>query len=272
MEGLKIDFYKPKSTLLQKYMEGYYFIDDHQHTGTIKYLTFPNNFAILSVNHNSDIILSENRITITPSTENKVVADLVFRYNNPIEVIFEKPIHELTIYFKPLGLNHFVHDLEDVFAKKKNIIDYSPFEDFKQTMVEILTTVDRDRQIELLENYWLSKIKSKDLSLLAEIITDIEHDLKIEDIAIKHRLSRQYINKLLGRNIGKTPSEYRKIHRFRNALIDKSQRKSLSDLSHSNFFFDQSHFIKDFKELTHITPRDFFKNVDTNKENIWLFI
>ncbi|WP_153393580.1 helix-turn-helix domain-containing protein [Chryseobacterium vaccae] len=269
---MKVNFYKPKNSILKNYIEGYYFMAGNQDSNPIQYLTFPNNFCILSTTYNSDTILEENRIMVTPSTQNKVWTDLVFRYNYPIEVFCEQPINEITLYFKPLGLNHFVSDLEKIFAQRKNLTSYTPFPDFKDTMKQILTNPNREQQIELLENYWISKFQLKDLSLMEQILSDIEKDMKIEEIAEKYNLSRQYINKLFIKNIGKTSSEYRKIHRFRNTLINRKKSKNLTDLSYGNLFFDQSHFIKDFKELTRIKPSTFFKNVDTSKENIWLFI
>lgn len=268
---MNVKFYKPKNSILKKFIEGYYFIANNDISTPLKYLTFPNNFCILSVNHNSDIILEENRIIIKPSTQNKVLADLVFRYNYPIEVYYEGPINEITIYFKPLGLNYFMNDL-DFFAKRENIVDYNPFSDFKSKMKQIFHNKNQEQQIELLEDYWLSKFVMKDFTLMENILLDIEKDFKIEDIAKKYNLSRQYINKLCVKNIGKTLSEYRKICRFRNALLNQKKSKNLTGLSHENLFFDQSHFIKDFKELTTIKPSTFFKNVDTSKENIWLYV
>lgn len=268
---MKLDFYTPKSDILKKYIEGYYFITKDQNLDTIKYLTFPNNYCILSVSCNSKVVFEENRIMISPSSQNKTTANLVFRYNYPIEINYEKPIDEITIYFKPLGLNYFVNTL-NVFSNKINIVNYHPFPDFREKTEEIFKINIREQQIELFENYWISKLKNIDLSLMEQISLDLEADLKIDEIAEKYNFSRQYINKLFLKNLGKTPSEYRKIHRFRTTLITQKKSKNLTDLSHGSFFFDQSHFIKDFKELTTIKPNQFFKKVDTDKENIWLFI
>ena len=147
---MKVNFYKPINSTLKKIIEGYYFIADNQSSKATKYLTFPNNFCILSVNYNSDIFLEENRIIVKPSTKNKILADLVFRYNYPIEVFCESPVNEITIYFKPLGLNYFVNDLDKIFIKRKSITDYHPFSDFKEKMKQIFNIENREQQIELL--------------------------------------------------------------------------------------------------------------------------
>ncbi|WDF48346.1 helix-turn-helix domain-containing protein [Chryseobacterium sp. KACC 21268] len=115
-------------------------------------------------------------------------------------------------------------------------------------------------------------MEEKDFSDLENIISDIESDFRIDDIAIKNNFSRQYLNRLFSKTIGKSPSEYRKIHRFRNAIINQKNQKNLTDLSLESSFYDQSHLIKDFKQLTNVSPNSFFKTVNTEKENVWLFI
>lgn len=101
-------------------------------------------------------------------------------------------------------------------------------------------------------------------------MSDIEENIKVQDIAEKYNLTRQYVNKLFLKFTGKSASEYRKIHRFRNAVSAHKKSKNLTVLSYESFFFDQSHFIKDFKTLTDSNPNSFFKAVDTKNENIWL--
>ncbi|WP_415542773.1 helix-turn-helix domain-containing protein [Empedobacter stercoris] len=107
---------------------------------------------------------------------------------------------------------------------------------------------------------------------MEQILADIETELTIDAIAKKHNISRKHINVLFLKHIGKPPSEYRKIYRFRNTLIENKKSKSLTSLSHGSLFYDQSHFIKDFKALTKIKPSWFFKNIDTEQDNIWLFM
>lgn len=267
---MKLDFYKPKSELLQNYIEGFYFISEDKNKHKIKYYTFPNNYCILSVYQNTKIQFAANKFVITSSTQKNVIAELVSRYLKPIEVVYENPVNEITIYFKPLGINHFI-DHPNLF-KAAQISNFIPFSNYKEEMENIFNTTNRKQQIIQLENYWLSKFVKKDLGIAEKILSDVEADLKIEEIAEKYNFTRQYIRKIFSKNIGKTPSEYRRIFRFRNALNEAKKTKNLTDLSHSNLFYDQAHFIKDFKALTNTNPSSFFKNVDTEKGNVWLFI
>lgn len=253
-------------------MEGYYFISEDQNSNIIKYKTFPNNYSILSVSYFSEVFFEENRITVLPSAFKEISVDAVFRYTNPIEVVYEKAVDEITFYFKPLGLNNFIAE-SDFISDKKSMMDFIVFPDFNNSMLEIFKMKDREQQIETLENYWLSKLNEKDFYLIEQLLFEIEtSELKIDEIARKFKISRQYINKLFLKYIGKSPTEYRKIYRFRNAIRQAKEVKNLRELTFDNLFYDQSHFNKDFKELTQSNPTSFFKNVDTEKENVWLFI
>lgn len=267
---MELPFYTPENNILKQYIEGYYFLNDQGTEADKAYMTFPNNYCIVTVNFNSKIKLDRNKISIEPSYANNIYASFVYRYVNPIEVYYTGPFQEITIYFKPLGINHFVDNLETMFSLKKMTEFIPQFSDFKMEMNKIFHIDKRSLQIDALENYWLSKLMVKDLAFMNTILVDIESNMKIEDIARKHHISRKHLNNLVQKNLGKSPVEYRKIFRFRNA-IRKYQGLSLTDLSYENSFFDQSHLIKDFKSLTEINPNRFFKSVNTANKNVWLF-
>jgi AraC-like DNA-binding protein len=267
---MKLDYYNPRNNLLKKYIEGYYFISEDKKSEQIKYYTFPNNFCILSINQKAKVALKENSYLVTSAKTDEISTDIVIRYTEPIEVVYKNAVDEITIYFKPLGVNHFI-DSPTIF-KQPSMVNVIPFADFEEQMRVIFNQSDREIQIELLENYWLSKFEVKNLLLMEQILADVESDLNMEDIALKYGVSRKHINTLFLKHMGKPPSEYRKIYRFRNALLEHKKSKNLTVLSHSSLFYDQSHFIRDFKTLTKISPGKFFKTVDTDKENIWLFV
>lgn len=252
-------------------MEGYYFIAEDEKSNSLNYWTFPNNFFILSISQNVEIVLETNKLIVRPSVQENIVADYVANYTKPIEVFYEKPVNEITIYFKPLGISQFIEDADRLFATKM-ASDFIPFEDFTVKMKEIFLLESRAAQIEALEVYWLSKLLNKPGSIMESILADVETDLRIDDIAKKYHFSRQYLHKLFTKKVGKSPIEYRKIHRFRSTVIEQKKATNLTELTYGHSFYDQSHFIKDFKKFTDNKPNAFFQKVDTNKETIWLFI
>ncbi len=61
--------------------------------------------------------------------------------------------------------------------------------------------------------------------------------------------------------IGKTPKQFIRIVRFQNVVshLSAAGEESLSALALENGYFDQAHFIRDFKALAGYTPKEFLK-------------
>lgn len=90
------------------------------------------------------------------------------------------------------------------------------------------------------------------------------HDLLIDEIAErKLGISRKQLNRLFRQYLGTSPQKYRSIVRFRQLMDYKLRREdqqSYTSLSHQAHYTDQSHFIKACRQLTGLTPSQFFKD------------
>lgn len=276
---MEIKFFKPKNEILQKYIEGYYFLTNSKSDLPIEYYTFPNNYSIISIIENAEIIYLENQGIIKEKQNNQFISDLICHYKKPIKLSYEGYINEITFYFKPLGLNAFLnkslcHYTNDFFS------NFIPFEDYKNVFSAILKENDLDKRIDQIENYWLSKLKDFQHPFLNQMIIDLKDtqtDYSISDLAKKHNTTRQNLTKHFESNLCKSPSDFKKIQRFREALksqINSRTKNNLTSLSYEMLFYDQSHLIKDFKSLTGFTPKKFFKNISSqeNGEVNWLFV
>ena len=157
--------------------------------------------------------------------------------------------------------------------------DFIPYDDYENTMKQILNESNFEKRQNLIENYWLSKLKEFNHSFLKDVIADLsvaEKEYSIDELAKKYNTSRQNLSKHFEIHLCKTPSEFKKVHRFREALkskINKNSKNNYTSLSYDMLFYDQSHLIKDFKSLTGLTPKTFFKNITSqeNGEINWLF-
>ncbi|WP_298115421.1 AraC family transcriptional regulator [Flavobacterium sp.] len=276
---MEIKFFKPKSEILQKYIEGYYFLTNSKSDLPIEYFTFPNNYSIVSIIENAEVLYSENKGIIKEKKGNPLNSDLICHYKKPIKLSYEGNINEITFYFKPLGLNAFLekslcHYTNDFFA------NFIPFDDYKELFTTILKENNLNKKIELIENYWLSKLKEFQHPFLNQVINDLKDTQKeysISDLAKKYNTTRQNLTKHFESNLCKSPSDFKKIQRFRDALkshMNSKNKNNLTSLSYDMLFYDQSHLIKDFKSLTGLTPKNFFKNISSqeNGEVNWLFV
>ena len=89
-----------------------------------------------------------------------------------------------------------------------------------------------------------------------------------KEINVTHRqLSRQFNNFL-----GLSPKEYPRIQRFHGSIenIKKHPADSLSQIAYLSGYYDQAHFINEFKEFTGMTPKK-YKLSMSNLYNLRLF-
>ena len=269
---MTIEFHTPKNERLQELIEGYYFITDKEIGGSERYLTFPNNYCIVTTNLNSEVEISTCNISILPSGTENIYTSIVHRYVRPIRIYYEKPIREITMYFKPLGLNHFVDNPNNLFSKDRTSDVNSLLPGLNTEMLTIFNSQTRELQIQELEELWLSLLKENDFTRMQAILDDLELLHRIEYIAEKQNISRKHLNAIFSGYLGKSPGEYQKIFRFRKAISSKGGIRNLTEMAYENYFYDQSHLIKDFKALTNIKPKSFFRDVDSDQKNVWLFI
>jgi AraC-like DNA-binding protein len=73
--------------------------------------------------------------------------------------------------------------------------------------------------------------------------------------------SQKHFIGMFKRQVGVTPKAYLKIMRFQKAIneIERSGKVSWTELSHDCGFYDQAHFINDFKLFSGFTPEQYLK-------------
>lgn len=268
---MQLQFYRPRHPQLSAVMEGYYFLDGNGMEDRLSYYTFPNNFLIVSVLEQAQILQTDNHVYCRPSVLPSFQSNLTYNYTVPIFIDYAGQLNELTVYFKPLGLHAFL-EADQIFYKESNFGAFNPFPDFRQVMTDILRLQDREQQVILLEDYWLSKKRHEPEPLLTTILKNLEEGDAIAEIAKSLSCSRQYFSRLFLQHFGKAPSTYRKIHRFRSAIAAKGNYGNLTALGYGNAFYDQSHFIRDFRKLTALSPKLFFDRINTQNNNLWLYV
>lgn len=266
-----VDFYTPKSQLLQKYLEGFYFLKKEDHF-PFEYYTFPNNYFILTLFGNADLEIRDQEVFIRKSEQPKYISSLTYHYKKPLKVRYLEPVDEVTLYFKPLGIGHFFSKIETFFSPK-SMLDFQPEREFIQKLAPIFSFHNREDQIDFLEDFFTSRFSEHNDPLLTSLVEALEEDVPIEEIAKNNGISRQYLHQYVRLKMGKSPSEYRRILRFRKSLtLLKNPKNDFTSVSYENLFFDQSHFNRDFKAITDLTPTLFKTKTDLEKQNIWFII
>ncbi|WP_412850839.1 helix-turn-helix domain-containing protein [Chryseobacterium sp. PMSZPI] len=277
---MEIKVYSPSNPLLKKYIESIYILTRTSEEKPTKYITFPSIFTIVAISEKSKSVNKGNKLIIQQCDDIEIETNLVSDFNKPVYIQYEGKINEITIYFKPLAINSFL-ERELSHYNNSNFSEFSPFEDYKKEMIDILSLQNDAEKIEAVENYWLSKLIGFQHHFLEPVLSEMmckrNNDVTITELCQKHAISRTTLNKHFDRHICKTPSQFKKILRFRNAVNKYSSDKStcnLTDIAYSVEYFDQSHMAREFRSVTGLSPKAFFERTDTlEKEQIhWLFL
>lgn len=82
----------------------------------------------------------------------------------------------------------------------------------------------------------------------------------------------KYLNRLFKNTTGYTISNFKRIKRFEKTINDlkNDTNSNWQDLIHKYNYYDQSHFIKEFKHFAGMTPEILVKKLDRNHRNIIL--
>jgi AraC-like DNA-binding protein len=121
--------------------------------------------------------------------------------------------------------------------------------------------------VNVVESYLLNLLKTnfvdfefRRINHIAELIKQTYGNINIAQMASEACLSRKQFERIFTQNIGISPKQYLKIIRFQSAIFKKQQNNNLNmtELSYETGYFDQSHFINDFKSMSGLTPKQYF--------------
>ncbi|HEY1045110.1 MAG TPA: helix-turn-helix domain-containing protein [Bacteroidia bacterium] len=151
-------------------------------------------------------------------------------------------------------LENKANDLTDIFGTKGN-----------QLASDVLSEIDTDSRIKVIESFLLNElnedlVKDKIAKDTVETIFKVNGQTSIEELSQKLNVNRRQIERKVMQSIGLSPKQLSKTIRLNNTLksIIKADNTTLTEIALENGYFDQAHFIKDFKELTGLTPKQFY--------------
>ena len=176
----------------------------------------------------------------------------------------------LGIRFFPHAAAYFLNDKIGLFNNQ--VIDFSDVSGEAVNILysQLLETSTWNNRIELVENFLLHRLSLSERKLgKVAVVTDIMNEIRqddffdnIENVASRYGITSRYLQKLFLQYTGLTPKLYSKINRFQNSLrLVTKKETSLTSIAYDCGYFDQSHFIREFKSFTGFTPSGYsFEN------------
>jgi AraC-like DNA-binding protein len=174
-----------------------------------------------------------------------------------------------------LGIRFYAHSSSyffkaDVSALNNEIVDGTDLfgSTIKTLHTRLSAIADLDSRIALIEDYLLNRLtisekKHNKIRFVGEIANSLRNNYnneKITSVSTRNKISVRYLNQLFSRYTGLTPKLFCQINRFQHSLnLINSNEQRLTSIGYDSGYFDQSHFIREFKLFTGITPTSFSK-------------
>ncbi|MBC9786350.1 AraC family transcriptional regulator [Heliobacterium chlorum] len=143
--------------------------------------------------------------------------------------------------------------LERVFGDEgKRLEDIVLFQDSIEKVIHIIEEFIDGKVINIDQNVNLAR------KLVTLILNDREI-MKVEHVEQKSGIHKRRLQRIFSRYVGVGPKWVIKRYRIHQALEDISQRKQIdwSDIATNLGYYDQAHFIRDFKLYVGMTPEEY---------------
>lgn len=130
---------------------------------------------------------------------------------------------------------------------------------------EVMGASGNQQRIKLIETFLLSLLADPHVinaitKSCVEVILQSRGQLKVLELANKTNISRRQMERKFISVIGMSPKQLSRVIRLQAAfrMLEQNKFTNLTSLAYENGYYDQAHFIKDFKEFTGMNPKLFF--------------
>lgn len=170
----------------------------------------------------------------------------------------------LLVKFKAGGAAPFfkgvLHELFEASVALDNLIPQQKIRDMEERLAEAKNNASR---FAMVEQFLISMLREPPPDKLivhaVQQIRSLNGAVRIKDLVATLPISLDPFEKRFRQLIGTSPKQFSGIVRLRTLIDHHSEEQSLTRAAYSAGYFDQSHFIKDFKSFTGKTPHEFFK-------------
>jgi AraC-like DNA-binding protein len=144
-------------------------------------------------------------------------------------------------------------DLESVFGSEGRLLEE-----------EMTSAGDNEARVEIVANFLENKlsVSTRELPTIHHAIhsvLDAAGDVRIPELAREHALSTRQFERKFKEFAGLNPKLYSRVARFQAATQHKfAGVRDLTEIAYACGYYDQSHFINDFRQFSGYTPKEYF--------------
>lgn len=171
----------------------------------------------------------------------------------------------LLVKFNAGGATAFFREpLHELFETSISLGDILPRVELARVEEQLAEARNHSTHISVIENFLLSKLKPSSpdalINYAIQKIKSVNGIIRIQELLTDLPTSRDPFEKKFRRIVGTSPKQFAALTRMRHVIDSYTTQHRFTDAAHAAGYFDQAHFIKDFKAFTGETPNTFFKS------------
>lgn len=203
---------------------------------------------------------------IVSGSKNMFSSGLFGFHDQPFKVDVNHTLDQICILFHPGGLRAFTKvpyvellGQPDVFER---IFGNQAF-----MLEEIFERSDPQVRADLIEAFLLKRLLVAGIDPRTQLslgfIYKTKGNISVGELSGALKLNESTLYRFFRENLGQGPKDFIQTVRFRNVLklLLEQENISLTELAYKAMFYDQSHFIKDFKIRSGRLPNEFRHNI-----------
>jgi AraC-like DNA-binding protein len=172
----------------------------------------------------------------------------------------------LGICFQPDGFYPFVKVPVSEFNNQVRGMNEIGLKDFLALNRQMIEINDTARRLTILENRLLMMLDEdylvpESFRNLFKTLDNHENPFQLANFSKQQNISLRQLERLYKKYVGISAISYNALNRFHNSTNSmlSGNFDKLSDIAYLNDYFDQMHFIRDFKRFAGTTPKQFLK-------------
>jgi len=269
---------KPQRNILKQYIQ-YFLFFKKASSDILNYTTFPNNNLCLAIYKENNVHYTNNNrgnSCIIKQGGTNFISRFYGFHKMPFNVNVNSQLDQICIVFHPSALRAFSCEKYDDLMFLDNVFDI--FSEADSSVLErIFEENECSKRAEILEQVLLNNLRFEIPHQLKEALFFIskynDENLTVEALAKMLAISTPTLFRLFKNHLGQSPKAYLKTIRFRNVLNEILNRQhSLTSIAHLNQYYDQAHFINDFKLFSGYSPKQLFNKVSVQHNDLaWIY-
>ncbi|CAM3495357.1 helix-turn-helix domain-containing protein [Aquirufa ecclesiirivi] len=239
---------------LKPYIQ-YYVVSENELAS--EYKVFPTSGLVMGFQYQGQLTCIEG------PQENKLSSAGISGISNGYKIFKNSAnIGTILVYFSEIGFRQFAaqpaHELFNLSISLEDIFDSQDVREVEEQLSLASSDLNRIQTVELFLLSQLKDIEQDKLIMEAvRLIYQSKGNIRIQELNKKLGISASPFEKRFRQLVGTSAKKFASIIRFNSVLDSLEESKSLTEICYENHFFDQAHFIKDFKQFTGDTPEHF---------------